>query len=81
MHKTDLERGDPVLACVAGGMYVLEFYQWWDDEQRTCTLVDSPTGRTLYVGYDQIICKIGEPVTRLNKQFLLRRRYISRFVT
>jgi hypothetical protein len=76
MIKNEMTTGDLVLVTVAGETYSLEFYGWWDDQRRICSLLVPHNGLTILAAFNQIICRLGQDpkVTKLNPEFFKKRR-------
>lgn len=71
--KNELVTGDLVLARIGGEYLALEFYGWWDDHRRVCTLVSPSSGKTFFSAIHQIVCIITEEnVRHLNPSYLRR---------
>lgn len=58
--KNELTTGDRVFARVADGIYPFEFYGWWDDARKVCTLLVPHNGLTVFAHIDDIVARRGE---------------------
>lgn len=73
--RNELITGDVVLAKVVDAVMPFEFYGWWDDNRRICSLVAPHNGLTFLASFDQVLCRVTkEKIIRVNPESFKRRK-------